>query len=147
MLSRYVKDYMTKNAEYIMPDTTLKDAANKMVELNTGSLPVGNGDKLLGFITDRDITVKAVAQGLDPEQTTVDKIMTKEVLYCYENTELESALSNMKENEVLRLIVLNNDKKFVGVITHGQLSKAAIDKNDMDLCKKTTELACYDKVA
>jgi CBS domain-containing protein len=141
-----VKDYMTKNPDYLTPETTIKEAAVKMSELNTGSLPIGNEVKLLGFVTDRDITIKAVAEGLDIEETTIDKIMNNKVLYCFENDELEKVIDNMQENKVLRLVVLDDEKQFVGVINHSQIAKAAVDEKDEQLCEKTAELACYNKL-
>lgn len=141
-----VKDYMTKNPEMVSSSTTIREAATKMESLNTGSLPVGNEEKLEGFITDRDIVVRAVTEGFDTETVTIDKIMTDKVLYCYEDNDLIAVANNMKDNEVLRLVVLDNNKKFKGVITHSQLAKAAIEEDSFDLCKKITELACYDKI-
>lgn len=143
--TKTVKDFMTSNPEIISPQTTIKEAADKMAELNTGSLPVGNDEKLIGFITDRDIVVRAIAEGLS-ETTTIDKIMTDKVLYCYEDNDLEDVAKNMKDNEVLRLVVLDHDKNLTGVVTHSQLAKAAIANDNMNLCKKVTELACYNKV-
>ncbi len=142
-----VKNCMTKDPECINPDATIKEAANKMNELNTGSLPVGNAEELVGFITDRDIAIKAISKGKDPEITSVDEIMTDEVIACHENDELADVCDNMKQNEVLRLIVRDENEKFVGVITHGQIAKAAMEHNDESLCKKVVEIACYDKIA
>jgi CBS domain-containing protein len=140
-----VKDCMTKDPEIISPETTLKEAANKMSDLNTGSLPVGSEDELTGFITDRDIVVEAVSEGKDPENTTIDEIMKDEVISCYEDDTLEDACDKMQENKVLRLVVLDENEKCVGIITHGQLAKAAIEANDNDLCKKVAQIASYDK--
>jgi CBS domain-containing protein len=145
--NKSVKDYMTKNPEAISPKTTIKEAAKKMRDLNTGSLPVGNEEKLTGFVTDRDIVIKAVAQGLDFESTTIDKIMTDKVLYCYEDNELGAVVDNMKNNEVLRLIVVDENKQLKGVITHSQLAMAAMESDSDELFKKVTELACYDKIS
>ena len=86
--NKSVKDYMTKSLEFISPGTTIKEAAIKMASLNTGSLPVGDEEKLNGFITDRDIVVRGIAEGIDSESVTVEKIMTDKVLYCYEDNDL-----------------------------------------------------------
>lgn len=137
-----VKEYMTENPEVISPQSTIREAANIMESVNTGSLPVGNKRKLLGFITDRDIVNRAVAEGLDPEVATVEDIMTEKVLYCYEDSELKAVADNMKENKVLRLVVLDKNKMFRGVITHSQLARAAIETDDHELCKKVAELGC-----
>lgn len=142
-----VKDFMTKNPKYISPQTTIKEAASMMLNLGTGSLPIGNKEKLLGFVTDRDIVVRAVAKGLDPASTKVESIMTDKVLYCYEDNELKAIADNMKENEVLRLVVLDDNQMLKGIITHSQLAKASVEKNDSELCRKVSELACYDKIS
>ena len=142
-----VKDFMTKDPKYVSPQTTIQEVANMMADLGTGSLPVGNKEKLLGFITDRDIVIRAVAKGVNPSTTAVQTIITDKVLYCYEDNELTDVAENMKNNEVLRLVVLDNNKMFKGIITHGQLAKAAIDNDDNELCKKVAELACYDKIS
>jgi CBS domain-containing protein len=144
--NKMVKDCMTRDADYIKPETTLKEAAEKMLKLDTGSLPVGDGEKLLGFITDRDITVRAVAKGLDPKNTRVDKVMTNKVLYCFENQSLEDVAENMMENRILRLVVLDDDKMFKGVITHSDISKAT-ENNDNELSEKVVGLACFGEAA
>jgi len=143
---KIVKDCMTNNPEVISPDTNIKEVAKKMLDLNSGSLLVGNEEKLTGFVTDRDIVIRAVAEGLDPETVTIDKVTTDKILYCYEDNTLDAVLDNMKDNEVLRLAVLDNNKKLTGVITHGQIAKAAAGSEDVILLKKVAELACYDKV-
>ena len=142
-----VKDYMTKNPESVDSDTTLKEAADKMSELDTGSLPVGDENGLTGFITDRDIVVKGISEGKDPENTTVGEIMTEEVISCHEDDTLEEACDEMKENKVLRLVVLDENDKFVGVITHGEIAQAAAEAGDDSLCRKVAEVAAYDKFA
>lgn len=141
-----VESHMTKNPKYILPQASLKEAANMMENLHTGSLPVGEKGKLSGFITDRDIVIRAITKGLDPETTTVEEIMTNKILYCYADNELKAVADNMKDNEVLRLVVLDDDKMLKGIITHSQLAKAAVENNDHELCRKVTELACYDKI-
>lgn len=120
-----IKDVMTRDVEYIPTDTTLKQAAEKMAELDTGFLPLGNSDsdKLRGVITDRDITIRAIATGLDPNQTTVEQIKTDKVLYCFEDDDVDSAADSMHDQQVNRLIVLNNkeEKRLCGVITLGDI--------------------------
>jgi CBS domain-containing protein/rhodanese-related sulfurtransferase len=144
--SRKVKDIMSENVDYIEPDTSLKEVAKKMTDSGTGSFAIGNGDKLVGFITDRDIVTRAVAEGKDINETKVKEIMTENVLYCFENDSLEEIADNMKNNEVLRLIVLDKDKNFVGMVTHSDLSKAISDKDDK-LNNKVAELASFREAA
>jgi CBS domain-containing protein len=122
-----VKEVMTGHAEYIPTSTTLKEAAQKMRDLDCGFLPIGNSeqDKLHGVVTDRDITVRGIAEGLDPQKATVDDIKTSRVLYCFEDDDIEDAAKRMHDQQVHRLIVLNNrqDKKMCGIITVGDLAR------------------------
>lgn len=126
-----VKEAMCKQAEYISKSTNIMKAAQKMQELECGFLPVGDDDKLDGVITDRDIVLRVVAAGKDPRETEAGEILTDKVLYCFEDDSLEEAAKSMKEQQVLRLIVLNNkqDKRLKGIITLGDISRATNDKN------------------
>jgi CBS domain-containing protein len=123
-----IRDIMTRDVEYISADTPLKKAAETMERLDTGFLPIGNSpqDKLLGVVTDRDITVRGVAKGLDPTNTPVDRVKTNRVLYCYEDDEAENAARNMGEQEVYRLVVLDNeqDKRLTGVVSLADIGRA-----------------------
>lgn len=122
-----ISEVMTKEVEYLPPDTSLKDAASKMRELDCGFLPVSNaqGERLSGVITDRDITVRAVAEGLDPERTKVSDIMSPHVDYCYAKDEVESATSIMSNKGIYRLVVLDdpNSKRLCGVISLGDVMR------------------------
>lgn len=122
-----VKETMTANVEYVPCNTSLVDAAKRMLELECGFLPVGDPQeqKLKGVITDRDITLRGVAKGLDLQQTRVDQLMTEKVLYCYENDDIEAIADNMRLNGIYRLIVLDNDsdKQLKGVISLGDIAR------------------------
>jgi CBS domain-containing protein len=114
--SMKVLEMMTDSVELIGPDETIEDAARKMSELDVGALPVGDGDKLVGMITDRDITVRAVAKGLDPE-TKIRTVMTNDVKYCFEHDEIDDIAQNMADIQVRRLPVLNQNKRLVGILS------------------------------
>lgn len=133
-----IRDVMTKNVEYIPANTSLKSAAEIMQRMDTGFLPIGNSEheKLRGVITDRDITVRGVAKGLDPNKATVDEVKTEKVLYCLEDDSLEDAAKSMSEQQVYRLIVLNNeqDKKMTGVISLADIAR----RNEAELAGKVT---------
>jgi CBS domain-containing protein len=120
-----VKDVMTKDCEYILPSTTLAQAAKKMLDRDCGFLPIGNPeqDKLEGVITDRDIVIRAIAKGMDPNSTSVGQIETGKVLYCYEEDSLDSAIKSMRDQHVYRLVVVSkaNNKRLCGVITLGDI--------------------------
>lgn len=113
---------MTTGVRVVGPNQTIREAAQLMSDEDIGSLPVGENDRLIGMITDRDVAVRAVAQGLGPE-TPIRVVMSKEVLYCFEDEELEDAAQNMGAVQVRRLPVLSRDKRLVGVLSIGDLSR------------------------
>lgn len=118
-----VKELMSPNAEYISPDLTIQQAAEKMNSLDVGYLPVGENDKLVGSITDRDITIRAVAKGMDPSRTPVRDVMTKEIIYCFEDEPVEKAAKKMEDHQVRRLTVLNRNKRLVGICSIGDIAQ------------------------
>lgn len=124
-----VKDLKTKSVTYVEPATTAQEAAQIMKEKDCGFLAVGSEKEgtLSGVLTDRDIVTRCVAQGLKPNETEVGKIQTSKVLYCFDKDSIEDATSNMRENQIYRLIVLNNkeDKQLSGVITLGDVVRSA----------------------
>jgi CBS domain-containing protein len=118
-----VKDVMTKGAEVVRPDATLQEAANKMRSLDVGPLPVSDGDKLVGMLTDRDITVRATAEGLDPKQTRVREVMSKELITIVEDQDVEEAAKLMQSKQIRRIPVLSRDKRLVGMLSLGDLAQ------------------------
>ncbi len=121
-----VKEIMTREVKYIDPNSTVKEAARQMREKDVGALPVGENDRLIGVITDRDITIRAIANGHDPDSITIKQVMTPKTLYCYEEDSVEDAAKNMGQNQVRRFPVLNTDKRLVGIISLGDIvSKGA----------------------
>jgi CBS domain-containing protein len=117
-----VRELMTRQVEVVSPDSTVQDAAQKMKDLDVGPLPVCEGDRLVGMITDRDITVRSTAEGYDPWTTRVGDAMTPEVNYCYEDDDVAEAARLMKDKEVRRLAVLSRDKRLVGIVSLGDLA-------------------------
>ena len=118
-----IKSLMTSKVECIRPEATLEQAARRMRDLDVGPLPVcGDEDRLVGIVTDRDITIRAVAQGMDPKTMLVREVMTPSILYCFEDQDVEEAARLMKEHQIRRLVVLNRQKKLVGIISLGDLA-------------------------
>jgi CBS domain-containing protein len=117
-----IKDVMTHEVEVIHPDATIEDAAAKMDALNVGSLPVCDGDRVLGIITDRDITVRATAAGGNPSATRTRDVMTTGIKYCFEDQDVGEAAEMMREAQIRRLIVLNRNKRLVGIVALGDLA-------------------------
>ncbi len=116
-----VSEVMTRDVQLIEPTQSIRDAARLMAELDAGIMPVREGDRLVGMITDRDITVRAVAQGRGPD-TPVRDIMTDDVKYCYEDDDTEDVARNMADIQVRRLPVLTRDKRLVGIISLGDMA-------------------------
>lgn len=111
-----VNEAMTRDVQIANPDQTIHEAARIMAECDVGSLPVGENDRLVGMITDRDIAVRAVAHGKAPDATKVRDIMSQDVKYCFEDEEISDVAHNMGEIQVHRLPVLNHDKRLVGIV-------------------------------
>src|SRR3954470_17817873 len=116
-----VKEVMTRDVRLIEPAHTIRDAARLMAEMDAGIIPVREGDRLVGMITDRDIAIRAVAQGKGPE-TSIREVMTDEVRYCFEDEDTDKVERNMADIQVRRLPVLNRDKRLVGIVSLGDLA-------------------------
>jgi CBS domain-containing protein len=117
-----VSEVMTRNVVLASPDQTIGEAAEMMAALDAGALPISENDKMVGVITDRDIAIRAVAQRLSPD-TPIREIMTSQVLYCYDDEETDNVVQNMSKNKVRRLPVVNREKRLVGIVSFGDLSR------------------------
>jgi CBS domain-containing protein len=117
-----LKEFVNSQVETVEAGDTLQRAAEKMDDLDVGSLPVCDNGQLVGVITDRDITIRAIAKGSDPANTMVREIMTSEVLSCFENDDVEEAARIMQENQVRRIMVLNEANELVGITSLGELA-------------------------
>ena len=111
-----VRDLMTPDVAMINSDQTVQKAARLMAELDVGILPVGEGDRLVGMISDRDIAVRSLAEGKGPN-TKVRDVMTPHVKYCFVDQDIEEIATNMADIQVRRLPVLNRDKRLVGILS------------------------------
>jgi CBS domain-containing protein len=132
----FVRDVMTRGAQCVNPSNSLKEAAQKMKNLNVGTLPVCEGDRLVGMLTDRDITVRATAEALPPGLGQVRDVMTPDVIYCFDDQDVEEAARLMGEHQIRRLVVLNRDKRLVGIVSLGDL---AVETGDEKLAGNTLE--------
>lgn len=125
--NKLVKDAMTTDVELANPDTNITHIALLMKEQDCGSIPVVEAERLIGFITDRDIVLRCVAADKDPVMALAKDIMTDKILYCFDTDTLEQAAENMARNQVRRLPVITKEKKLVGIISLGDISKAGCD--------------------
>jgi len=117
-----VKEIMTKDFEMINSSETLIDAAGKMKSLNVGVLPVREGNKIVGLLTDRDIVIRALAANRDSRTTTVKDVMSSEIARCTTEDSVDDASGIMRENKVRRLLVVDNDGTPVGIISLGDIA-------------------------
>jgi len=117
----HVREIMSQPVELVSPDDTIMDAAKKMADCDCGALPVGENDRLVGMITDRDIVTRAVARGVAPEECYVREAMSPGIRYCYEDESVENCARSMKMLQVKRLPVLNREKRLVGIVSLGDL--------------------------
>jgi CBS domain-containing protein len=120
-----VSEVMSTAVFVASPDQTLTEAARSMADLDTGVLPVGEDDKLIGVVTDRDIVIRGVAEERDPHSTTLREVMSVGVCYCYDDEDVQDVAEQMAELQVRRLPVINREKNLVGIVSLGDLSQRA----------------------
>ena len=130
----FVHEVMTRNVECIQPEAGLMQAAQKMKELDVGPLPVCEDGRLVGMVTDRDITVRATAESLPPGLGRVRDVMTPEVICCFEDQDVNEAAQLMKANQVRRIVVLDRNKHLVGIVSLGDL---AVDTRNEEMAGAT----------
>ncbi|HEX4078172.1 MAG TPA: CBS domain-containing protein [Rhizomicrobium sp.] len=118
-----ISEVMTRGVELTNPDATLQEVAKVMAEEDVGFLPVGDHDRMIGMITDRDIAVRAVAKGRDPKKTKVRDVMTERVLYCFEDEDADKAAESMSRERIRRLPIVDRNKRLVGVVSLGDIAR------------------------
>jgi CBS domain-containing protein len=118
-----VSEIMSRKVEIISPETPIRDAAQKMKAYDVGFLPVGDNDRLVGTVTDRDMVIRVIAEGKDAEYCKTRDVMTSDVFWCYEDQTVDEVADYMAEKEVRRVLILNRAKRLVGVVSIGDLAK------------------------
>jgi CBS domain-containing protein len=126
-----ISEIMTREPELIDPNSSIHDAARRMKNENIGALPIGENDRLIGMVTDRDIAIRAVAENRDPSSTTVRDVMSEKIYYCFEDDDVEDAARCMAENQVRRLPILNRDKRLTGIVSLADIAQTGEE------CEKT----------
>src|SRR5205823_3854715 len=120
-----ISEIMSRNVECIESDTSIKDAAEKMRALDVGFLPVCEGGHVTGTLTDRDISIRHVADGQNPYRVKAGDIMTPSVFYCFEDQDIEEVGRDMQQNEVRRMLIFDHTQQLVGIVSLGDISRAA----------------------
>lgn len=118
-----IQEIMTRQVDIVDPNTTIRDAARMMRADNIGALPVGENDRLVGMVTDRDIVVRAVAEERSAGNTSVRDVMSERIFYCFEDEDVEEAAKTMADHQVRRLPVLNRKKRLVGIVALADLGR------------------------
>jgi CBS domain-containing protein len=130
-----VAEVMTRGVLVLSPSDTLVAAAQAMDDLNVGSIPVCENNRVIGMVTDRDITVRGIAQGCNPETTQLSEVMTEQVETCYEDDALEDATQKMQDVQIRRLPVLDHNEELVGIVSLGDVAtKGDQDQAAIALC-------------
>jgi CBS domain-containing protein len=131
-----VREIMTRRVEVVRADDSVQEAADRMKALDIGPLPVYENDRLIGIITDRDITVRSTAEGYDPWTTKVREVMTPDLNFCFDDDDVAVAARLMKDKEVRRLVVLDRNKQLVGIVS---LADLAVHLGDEQVTSETLE--------
>jgi CBS domain-containing protein len=136
-----INEIMTRNVEVVQPNSVLQEAAGKMKSLNVGSLPVCDNRKLLGIITDRDIAIRAVADGRDPASTKVSETMSPDLVYCFEDQDIKDAANLMERHQIRRLPILDRNQQLVGIVSLGDLAVETKNKLSGEVLEEVSEPA------
>lgn len=134
-----IKEIMTTDVECTSPRDSLKDAAVKMKDLDVGYLPVGDDKGLYGVLTDRDIVIRGIAQGVDLDATQVEQAMTPKVSWCFDDEDLIQIAEKMKGDRIRRMIVIDHDKQLAGVVSLGNISVRGDQNVAEDVLEKVSE--------
>lgn len=122
-----LKDVMSSPVETVSPDSTIEEIALRMKSVGAGVLPVCDGEKIRGIVTDRDLVLRGIAEGKDPKATKASEVMTEGVCYSFEDEDIQQASRNMREHGVRRLVVLDRAKRLVGMVSLGDLTRKGDD--------------------
>lgn len=134
-----IRDAMTANVITVEEETPLIEAARATKDNDIGALPVFKGEECTGIITDRDIVIRAIAEGRDPYTTTVHDAMTSDCVFAFEDQDLEEAVRIMDEKQIRRLLITDSDEQLVGILTLQNIADAGDDQLSSDVLEAVTE--------
>jgi CBS domain-containing protein len=120
-----IKDVMHRGTEWVSPQTPIAEVAQRMRDHDIGAIPVGDKDRLIGMVTDRDICCRGVADGQNISSLTARDVMSEGIFYCRDGEDLEDALRIMEQKQVRRLPVIDDNKRMVGMLSLGDIGDAA----------------------
>ena len=138
-MANTIRDLMTSNPTTVEPDKTVVDAAKLMSKKDAGLIPIVEGQKLVGTITDRDIAIRVVAEGKDPQSTKVSDVMTSRLVTVDPDQDLDEALRLMAENQVRRLPVVEEDGKVVGIVAQADVAKHSSDEQTGEVVQQISQ--------
>jgi CBS domain-containing protein len=135
-----VNELMTQEVEIVHPDDSLMEAARKMRVRDIGFLPVCDGDRLVGTLTDRDLVLRSVAEGTDPKTSIGRDLVTSPVIYCYDDNSVEEAAKLMEHHQIRRIVVVSRkDKRLVGVVSLGDIATNDTKKTSAEVLESVSE--------
>ena len=130
-----VKEIMHKGVEWVSPDTPLTKLATRMLKHDVGAIPIGENDRLVGMVTDRDIAIRGLANGKDISNLTARDVMTKGVIWCWDSDSPTNAARLMENKKIRRLPVIDDNKRMVGMLSLGDISHAVSDQTAAEVIK------------
>jgi CBS domain-containing protein len=142
-----LKEVMTPHVELISADAPLNDAAERMKALDVGVLPVNSEEGIVGIITDRDIVVRALAERRDPTQTSVSQVMTDKALSMRQDTPVKDAVASMEQQQVRRLLVVDDADQLVGLVSLGDLAVRAGEQVGGEVLQKVSDPTQPDRIS
>lgn len=135
-----VHELMTKEVEVVSPNDSLMEAAKKMRVRDIGFLPVCDGDRLVGAVTDRDLVLRSVAEGIDPKTSLGRDLVTAPIVYCYDDDDVQDAAKLMEQHQIRRVVVVGRkDKRLVGVVSLGDIATNATEKTSAEVLHSVSE--------
>jgi CBS domain-containing protein len=140
-----VSDVMTRGVRSLTPDVSMMKAAQAMDELNVGAMPVCDGERLVGMVTDRDIVVRGVAQGSPADQTPVSAVMSSEARWCFEDDAVQDASGKMRQMQIRRMPVVDKERRLVGIVSLGDLATKGETDTAGEALKKISEPSKPDR--
>ena len=137
-----VKELMTKEVEIVHPDESLMEAARKMRVRDIGFLPVCDGDRLVGTVTDRDLVLRCIADGINPNTSLGRDLITSPVIYCFDDDSVDEVAKLMEEHQIRRIVVVSRkDKRLVGVVSLGDIATNGTEKTSAEVLQSVSEPA------